>query len=174
MMHGQQNIKNGWATIVVVGRLRVKPSSRHYLIKETIPQVFLQTVLICCGIIFPQKRQWKPWQIYSARCMSVDHGMCYIRHCVTEIVLHKTLQINEQKDGKKWPRAVPTAVRRGMLPHVVPSGVTRTVLTHVALTPITSDMWSNAMPNALSRNMQTKLRAFFARCFLLSAPLLSK
>jgi hypothetical protein len=24
MMHGQQNIKNGWATIVVVGRLRVK------------------------------------------------------------------------------------------------------------------------------------------------------
>jgi hypothetical protein len=23
-MHGQQNIKNGWATIVVVGRLRVK------------------------------------------------------------------------------------------------------------------------------------------------------
>jgi hypothetical protein len=23
MMHGQQNIKNGWATIVVVGRLRV-------------------------------------------------------------------------------------------------------------------------------------------------------
>jgi hypothetical protein len=24
-MHGQQNIKNGWATIVVVGRLRVKP-----------------------------------------------------------------------------------------------------------------------------------------------------
>jgi hypothetical protein len=25
MMHGQQNIKNGWATIVVVGRLRVNP-----------------------------------------------------------------------------------------------------------------------------------------------------
>jgi hypothetical protein len=24
MMHGQQNIKNGWATIVVFGRLRVK------------------------------------------------------------------------------------------------------------------------------------------------------
>jgi hypothetical protein len=27
MMHGQQNIKNGWATIVVVGRLRV--NMRH-------------------------------------------------------------------------------------------------------------------------------------------------
>jgi hypothetical protein len=27
MMHGQQNIKNGWATIVVVGRLRVKQVS---------------------------------------------------------------------------------------------------------------------------------------------------
>jgi hypothetical protein len=27
MMHGQQNIKNGWATIVVVGRLRV--NSKH-------------------------------------------------------------------------------------------------------------------------------------------------
>jgi hypothetical protein len=26
MMHGQQNIKNGWATIVVVGRLRVNDS----------------------------------------------------------------------------------------------------------------------------------------------------
>jgi hypothetical protein len=26
MMHGQQNIKNGWATIVVVGRLRVNHS----------------------------------------------------------------------------------------------------------------------------------------------------
>jgi hypothetical protein len=28
MMHGQQNIKNGWATIVVVGRLRVKEYAR--------------------------------------------------------------------------------------------------------------------------------------------------
>jgi hypothetical protein len=27
MMHGQQNIKNGWATIVVVGRLRVNVSN---------------------------------------------------------------------------------------------------------------------------------------------------
>jgi hypothetical protein len=29
MMHGQQNIKNGWATIVVVGRLRVKAWDFH-------------------------------------------------------------------------------------------------------------------------------------------------
>jgi hypothetical protein len=29
MMHGQQNIKNGWATIVVVGRLRV--NTKDYL-----------------------------------------------------------------------------------------------------------------------------------------------
>jgi hypothetical protein len=28
MMHGQQNIKNGWATIVVVGRLRVKSAEQ--------------------------------------------------------------------------------------------------------------------------------------------------
>jgi hypothetical protein len=28
MMHGQQNIKNGWATIVVVGRLRVNKRVR--------------------------------------------------------------------------------------------------------------------------------------------------
>jgi hypothetical protein len=31
MMHGQQNIKNGWATIVVVGRLRVK----YVVLKKT-------------------------------------------------------------------------------------------------------------------------------------------
>jgi hypothetical protein len=29
MMHGQQNIKNGWATIVVVGRLRVKETAEY-------------------------------------------------------------------------------------------------------------------------------------------------
>jgi hypothetical protein len=34
MMHGQQNIKNGWATIVVVGRLRVKDVSRFFLSAE--------------------------------------------------------------------------------------------------------------------------------------------
>jgi hypothetical protein len=32
MMHGQQNIKNGWATIVVVGRLRVKP--KYYALAD--------------------------------------------------------------------------------------------------------------------------------------------
>jgi hypothetical protein len=36
MMHGQQNIKNGWATIVVVGRLRVNCAdwevTEHYQI----------------------------------------------------------------------------------------------------------------------------------------------
>jgi hypothetical protein len=52
--------------------------------------------------------------------MSVDYGMCYSIHCVAEIVLYKTLQINEQKDGEKWPQAVATAVRRGMSPHVAP------------------------------------------------------
>jgi hypothetical protein len=31
MMHGQQNIKNGWATIVVVGRLRVKEVHKRFL-----------------------------------------------------------------------------------------------------------------------------------------------
>jgi hypothetical protein len=30
MMHGQQNIKNGWATIVVVGRLRVNCLCEHF------------------------------------------------------------------------------------------------------------------------------------------------
>jgi hypothetical protein len=34
MMHGQQNIKNGWATIVVVGRLRVKPALAHSFYSE--------------------------------------------------------------------------------------------------------------------------------------------
>jgi hypothetical protein len=33
MMHGQQNIKNGWATIVVVGRLRVN-LNKHYKFYE--------------------------------------------------------------------------------------------------------------------------------------------
>jgi hypothetical protein len=41
MMHGQQNIKNGWATIVVVGRLRVKAEASyvrvHSLKKQSVP-----------------------------------------------------------------------------------------------------------------------------------------
>jgi hypothetical protein len=38
MMHGQQNIKNGWATIVVVGRLRVNEikQQKFYKNKTTI------------------------------------------------------------------------------------------------------------------------------------------
>jgi hypothetical protein len=32
MMHGQQNIKNVWATIVVVGRLRVNNIRVHLLV----------------------------------------------------------------------------------------------------------------------------------------------
>jgi hypothetical protein len=34
MMHGQQNIKNGWATIVVVGRLRVNANLKHDYIHD--------------------------------------------------------------------------------------------------------------------------------------------
>jgi hypothetical protein len=44
MMHGQQNIKNGWATIVVVGRLRVNVLSQYcvfcnqYYIKDSVSE----------------------------------------------------------------------------------------------------------------------------------------
>jgi hypothetical protein len=37
----------------------VKQAARNCLIKETIPQVFLQAILIFCGIIFPQERAMK-------------------------------------------------------------------------------------------------------------------
>jgi hypothetical protein len=35
MMHGQQNIKNGWATIVVVGRLRVNLAQFWIMLVQT-------------------------------------------------------------------------------------------------------------------------------------------
>jgi hypothetical protein len=54
----------------------VNQVAKNQLIKETTPQVFLQAVLICCDKIFPQERTMKTLQIYSERCMSVDHGMC--------------------------------------------------------------------------------------------------
>jgi hypothetical protein len=38
---------------------RVNQVARSCLIKNTIPQVFLQAILICYGIIFPQERAIK-------------------------------------------------------------------------------------------------------------------
>jgi hypothetical protein len=87
MMHGQQNIKNGWATIVVVGRLRVKVHQNtrrqflscclqfiifypfHYstLCSLSLWKVVLQTtnnnrpnLLVCCRWLRNAFNRWAP------------------------------------------------------------------------------------------------------------------
>jgi hypothetical protein len=70
MMHGQQNIKNGWATIVVVGRLRVKTAV---------------TVLAKVWFWFLRQIDFQTLNIYSFRLLAnvkeqyclVDHRLCW-------------------------------------------------------------------------------------------------
>jgi hypothetical protein len=58
--------------VLVYGKLEgiVNQVARNCLIKENIPRVFLQAILICCGIIFPQERAMETlanifWEMYE-------------------------------------------------------------------------------------------------------------